>query len=330
MNKRDARKLSMDAQREVRRQSIRLILSGMTHQQAAMAMGVSRPNVTRWWGLYGKGGWRALRGRRRGRRQGQNRRLSPEQEQATRRWIRDTTPDQLKLPFALWTRRAVADLIEIRVGITLPVRTMGEYLKRWGFTPQKPLKRAYEQNPRAIRRWLREEYPAIAARARKEKAHIYWGDETGLSSEDHRGRGFSPKGQTPIVNVSATRFSISMISAITNKGSLRFMVYKGALRVPTFIEFLRRLKLDQPQKIFLIIDNLRVHHARRVRDWIARQTDQIELFYCPAIAPNTTPTNMCTRTPKPRFGTPRRLDPNNNCVDGFEDICSAFSGAETK
>ncbi len=183
----------------------------------------------------------------------------------------------------------MADLIEIRVGITLPVRTMGEYLKRWGFTPQKPLKRAYEQNPRAIRRWLREEYPAIAARARKEKAHIYWGDETGLSSEDHRGRGFSPKGQTPIVNVSATRFSISMISAITNKGSLRFMVYKGALRVPTFIEFLRRLKLDQPQKIFLIIDNLRVHHARRVRDWIARQTDQIELFYLPSYSPEHNP-----------------------------------------
>lgn len=289
MNKRDARKLAPEVQSEVRRQSIRLIKSGMTHQQVAEALGVSRPNVTRWWGLYKEGGCGALRAKRRGRRTGQQRRLSLEQERTTRRWIQDKTPDQLKMPFALWTRRAVAELIEARHAVALPVRTMGEYLKRWGFTPQKPLKRAYEQDPKAIARWLREEYPAIVARARKEKAHIYWGDETGLSSEDHRGRGFAPKGRTPIVNVSAKRFSISMISAVTNRGQLRFMVYKGALRLNTFIHFLRRLRHDAPQKVFLIVDNLRVHHARKVQDWIGRHSKEIELFFLPSYSPEHNP-----------------------------------------
>jgi len=289
MKKRDARTLAPDVQSEVRRQSIRLIASGMIHQQVAISLGVSRPNVTRWWGLYNEGGWKALGAKRRGRRVGQQRRLSAQQERTIRRWIQDRTPDQLKMAFALWTRRAVAELIETRMGIALPVRTMGEYLKRWGFSPQRPLKRAYEQNPEAIRRWLQEQYPAIAARARSEKAQIHWGDETGLSSEDHRGRGYAPKGRTPVVNVSAKRFSISMISAVTNRGKLRFMVYKGALRVNIFIEFLRRLKRDAPQKVFLIVDNLRVHHARKVRDWVEPHCEHIELFFLPSYSPEHNP-----------------------------------------
>lgn len=261
----------------------------MTHQQVAQTLGVSRPNVTRWWGLYQQGGGIALHAKRRGRRTGQQRRLHLEQERQTRRWIQDKTPEQLKMPFALWTRKAVAELIETRCGITLPVRTMGEYLKRWGFTPQKPLKRAYEQNPKAIRRWLQDEYPAIVARACKEKAQIYWGDETGLSSEDHRGRGYAPKGQTPVVNVSAKRFSISMISGVTNRGTLRFMVYKGALRVNSFIEFLRRLERDAPKKVFLIVDNLRVHHAIKVRQWLLQHDKRIELFFLPSYSPEHNP-----------------------------------------
>lgn len=289
MKKRDARRLAPDVQSEVRRQSVRLIKSGMTQQEVADSLGVSRPNVTRWWGLYKQGGWNVLRVKRRGRRVGQQRRLSVEQERTTRRWIQDKTPDQVKMPFALWTRRAVAELIETRHGIALPVRTMGEYLKRWGFSPQKPLKRAYEQNPKAIRRWMQEEYPAILAQSHREKARIHWGDETGLSSEDHRGRGYAPKGRTPVVNVSAKRFSISMISALTNRGALRFMVYKGALRVDTFIKFLRRLKRDAPQKVFLIVDNLRVHHARKVRDWVARHSEHIELFFLPSYSPEHNP-----------------------------------------
>lgn len=289
MKKRDARRLTPDVQSEIRRQSIRLIKSEMRHQQVADSLGVSRPNVTRWWGLYKEGGWNALRTKRRGRRVGQQRRLSPEQERTTRRWIQGKTPDQLKMPFALWTRRAVTELIGRRHGIMLPERTMGEYLKRWGFSPQKPLKRAYEQNPEAIRRWLQEEYPAIVARARKEKAYICWGDETGLSSEDHRGRGYGPKGRTPVVNVSAKRFSISMISALTNRGTLRFMVYEGALRMSTFIEFLRRLRRDAPQKVFLIVDNVRVHHARKVRDWIRQNRKNIELFFLPSYSPEHNP-----------------------------------------
>lgn len=289
MKKRDARRLSQQVQSEVRQQSIRLITSGMTHQEAADALGVSRPNVTRWWSLYKAGGLKALKPRRRGRRLGQERRLSPEQETKVKRWIQDKTPDQLKMPFALWTRRAVSELIEERFRIQLPVRTMGGYLRRWGFTPQKPVKRAYEQQPEAIKRWLDQDYPAIAARARREKAHILWGDETGLTSEAQRQRGYAPRGQTPVVLHPGQRFSVSMISALTNRGSLRFMVYEKGLRVNTFIEFLRRLIHDAPAKVFLVVDNLQVHHARKVRDWVRKRSARIELFYLPSYSPEHNP-----------------------------------------
>src|ERR671917_48160 len=142
------------------------------------------------------------------------------------------------LPFALWSRAAVRELILRRFGVRLAVRTMGTYLARWGFTAQKPLRRAYEQDPAAVRRWLRRDYPAIAARARAEGGAIFWGDETGLRSDDVRGRGYAPRGRTPEVRVNHKRAGLGLISAVTHKGGLRRMVLGGAVKAPTLIRFL--------------------------------------------------------------------------------------------
>jgi len=194
------------------------------------------------------------------------------------------------MPFALWTREAVRQLIERKFGLKLSVWTVGRYLRRWGFTPQKPLKRAYEQNPEEVKRWLEEEYPRIKRRVREEGAEIYWGDEMGIRSDHQAGRSWAPKGETPVVEVSGKRFRFNMISAISNRGKLKFMIFGERFNAEIFIEFLRRLiRSNEKRKIFLIVDNHRVHHGKRVREWVERHREEIELFYLPRYSPELNP-----------------------------------------
>jgi len=221
---------------------------------------------------------------------GDKRRLSAEQELHIQRQICKHRPEQLQLSFALWTRAAVALLVEQEFGILLPVRTMGEYLKRWGFTPQRPIKRAYEQRPEVVKAWLDEEYPQIAQRAKDEDAEIHWGDETAVVNTDVRGRGYQPKAQTPVAYaVGGTRHKLSMLSTVTNQGKARWMIIDEAFNSDKLIEFLEALIKDAPKKVFLILDNLRVHHSKPVKAWLAEHQAQIEVFYLPSYSPELNP-----------------------------------------
>jgi len=266
-----------------------MLRQGMKQVEVASILEVSRTSVVRWWRNYRQEGMNGLKQKTRGCRHGQKRRLDREQERSIQRMLVDKTPDQLKLPFALWTRKAVQEAIAQHYDVKLPIRTVGEYLHRWGFTPQKPVKKSYEQQPERVKKWLDEEYPGIERKAREEGAEILWGDETGISSEDNRGRGYAPKGQTPVVYGPGKRFSASMISAINNQGKMRFMVYEGALRVDKFLKFLRRVIKDTGRKIFIIVDNLRVHHAKKVQKWIEKHKDRIEIFFLPPYSPEHNP-----------------------------------------
>lgn len=203
--------------------------------------------------------------------------------------IVDKTPDHLKFPFALWTRGAVRQLIERHCGIDMPIRTVGEYLKRWGFTPQKPIKRAKEQSSVAVDRWLKRDYPEIVRGAKKEKAEIYWGDETGVQNEANRVRGYGPKGITPVLKVTAKRAHISMISAITNEGKVRFMVYREAMTQGKLIVFMSRLIRDAKRKVYLILDNLKSHHGKKVAEWLEKHKNEIVVFYLPSYSPELNP-----------------------------------------
>jgi transposase len=285
----DARSLPAAAQQEKRRLAIQLREEGHTFADIGAKVGVHWATVHGWWKRYEAGGMEALVARKRGRRMGTNRRLTTAQERTVQRLVRDKTPNQLRMEFALWTRAAIGELIHDRFGIRLPVRTIGHYLKRWGFTPQKPLKRAYEQRPEEIARWLDREYPAIARRAKREGAEIHWGDETSLSTSDPRGRGFAPRGKTPVVEVASQRKSVSFLSTVTNQGKLRFMVLHAPLNTAMFIRFMRQLIRDTDRKIFLIVDNLRVHKGAKVRTWLDARRDQIEIFYLPPYAPELNP-----------------------------------------
>jgi transposase len=184
---------------------------------------------------------------------------------------------------------AVGELIRRRCGVRLAVRSVGKCLARWGFTAQKPLRRAYEQRPAEVRRWLRRDYPAIVARATAEGGQIFWGDETGLRADDVRGRPSAPRGQTPLVRPCRKRLGLGLVSALTTKGELRWMVLPGAIKAPLLIRFLQRLIRDTRRKLFLILDRLPVHRAKSVRAWLAAHSAEIEVFYLPPHSPELNP-----------------------------------------
>jgi len=290
MDARDFRGIGRPAQEELRRRALLLIEhEGLTQAQAALAVGVHRQTVNVWCRRYRERGEDGvLDGRRVSPRRGEGR-LTAEEAGQVRGWITDGTPDRLDLPFALWTSRAIRELIERRLAKRLGLPTVQLYLWRWGMTPQKPLTRAKERSPAAIEAWLGRDYPAIAKRAKAERAVIYWGDETGISNQDQIGRSYAPKGRTPVVRRTAKRVTQSLIAAVSNRGLMRFMLYDGALNVERFLAFLRRLTRDAGRKVFLIVDNLRVHHAGKVRAWVAGHAHEIELFFLPAYAPDHNP-----------------------------------------
>mgnify|MGYP002725667715 CR=1 FL=1 len=289
MEKTDARSLSREAQQQLRNQAIRLRKSGRAYKEIAEVVGVHRSTVCEWWKCYEREGAAGIKLKRRGTKPGERRTLSAEQERELRRLLVDKTPDQLKMPFALWTRRAVQELILQQWLVKMPIRTVGEYLKRWGFTPQKPLRRAYEQNTHAVAKWLVDTYPAIAKQAKKEKAEIHWGDETGLRSDDQRGRGYSPKGRTPVIQLNAKRESLNLISTVTNQGKVRFMTYAGSMNGNMLIRFMKRLIKDAGRKVFLILDNLRVHHSKVVKEWLEKNAERIAVFHLPSYSPELNP-----------------------------------------
>lgn len=310
MEKTDLRKLSDEARTALIKTGIRMIKQGKTQGEVASVLGCHPQTVYNWWRAYKEEGIKSLKPGKRGRRYGEKRRLTQDQEKALKKMLIEKYPDQLKLPYALWTRKAVKELIMLQYKLDLPIRTVGEYLKRWGFTPQKPIRRAYEQQPEKIKKWLKEAYPSIKAKAKQEKAEIQWCDETGFSSEDNRGRGYSLKGITPVRYGTGSRFSTSMISSITNEGQMRWMVYKGAMHIDLFIRFLRRLIKDSDRKVFLIVDNLRVHHAKKVSQWVEKHKNKIELFFLPPYSPEINPdeyVNHDVKTNLQNKRTPKNL-----------------------
>jgi len=288
----DGRKQDTAALHQLRLQAIRLREAGRSGVEIAEITGLSAEWVSRIWKKYQKEGLEGLKTQTKGRQPGTHRSLKTEQEEEIRRTLEISTPDQHNLPSALWSRGAICMLIEDRFGITMPLRTISLYLQRWNFTYQRPLKRSYAQQPEAVQKWLNEEYPRIAQEANKEKAVLYWCDETGVRNESQGMRGFSPMGQTPVLSVEPRRYGINMISAVTNLGEVRFMMYKDTLTGSLFTQFLSRLissRKEDDGKVYVILDNLRVHHSKKVKDWVKAHEKQIRVYYLPPYSPELNP-----------------------------------------
>ena len=289
MDKVDYRSLPEIERFIMRKMAISLIKSGKKKKDVARLLGVRPTSISEWVKKHKVDGIAGLKSKKRGVKSEDKKLLSDEQEKEVQKMIIDIMPDQLNLDYALWTRKAVKELIEREFGIVLAITTMGDYLRKWGFSPQKPKKRAYEQSSKAVKEWLEVDYPSITARAKKEGAEILWGDETGIKNNCNHGRSYSPKGRTPVKKSMSKRFSTNMISTVTNRGQVQFMIYSGSMNSDRLIEFLEQLIKASGTKVFLILDNLRVHHSKLVKQWLEIEKNHIEVFYLPAYSPDRNP-----------------------------------------
>lgn len=289
MEKIDLRKLNGRELFFVRRQVVRLKEKGMTGLEILELTGVTPNRASEIWSLYRREGMSGLRPKASGHKKGDGALLSPAEEREIRKAIIDKTPDQMKIGGCLWTRQTISDYIARAHGKKLSLRCITNYLKRWGLTCQRPTKRAFAQDDVRVNRFMKEEYPAIAKQAKQENAEIYWGDETGIANQENYQRGFAPKGTPPVLGYETKQERVNMISAINNYGSVRFMIFQETMTQKRLIEFMGRLIHDAPRKVFLILDNLRVHHGKLVQKWLSERKEKIEIFFLPPYAPEYNP-----------------------------------------
>ena len=258
-----------------------------THKQAGELFGLTKSAVDKIWTRYKLKGSRGILSKKRGVRDGKK--INGKQAAEVRQLVKDKLPDQLKLPFGLWTREAVQQLIARRFDIDLSIWQVGRYLKDWGYTPQKPISKAFEQKPEKVKQWLEQEYPAIKRRAQKEKAVIYFGDETGMRSDHQAGKSYAPKGETPVIKKTGQRFSLNMISAISNKGHLQFMIIDGRFNSGVFEIFLKRMIKYSKHKIYFVTDGHPAHKTKKLNEWLAANKEKMEVFFLPPYSPELNP-----------------------------------------
>ena len=286
----DARKIDTAAQQEKRNIAVKMREKGMRNNEVAKIVGVNPATVSQWYSKYKKD--RSLiKIQVRGRKKGEGKKLTSEQEEQIKKLLISKNPKQLQFKFALWTREAVRQLIKQELGKELPISTVGDYLKEWQFTSKKPIKRAYERKDEKTQKWLEEEYPEIKKEAKRENADIWWADETACQSMPTNFKGYAPIGRhnKPVLTHTAKKFKINMISAITNTGKSMFALYETSINIDNFIDFLQKVIDSTQKKVYLIVDNLRVHHAKRVKAWEEEHSNQIKLFYLPPYSPDYNP-----------------------------------------
>ena len=271
---------------------VEAVEEGFSQAHVAKLFGFTPTTVSKYIRDYKKRGEESFGIVARGRKKGEKRKMSKLEEVETQETIDSKTPDEVGLECVLWTRKAVREYIDKKYKVKYAVRSMTDVLNRWGFTPQKPLKIAIQKDPIRVQKWLDEDYVQIKKQAIEEGASIFWGDEMGLSSTDQRGRTYGKKGCTPSIQKTGSRFRCNMIAAITNQGSMKWNVFKESFTTDLFIDFLRRLTYKSPKKVFLILDNHKVHHAKKVTAWVQKHSHKIQLFFLPPYSPELNPQEL--------------------------------------
>jgi transposase len=303
----DATKLSPEEQWFLRKMIVKLHLKGFAPNEIASMLDAKLRHVHSTIKKYRDGNWEAVALKTMGRPKGSTTKLTQEQEDTLKKKITTTTPESHGLQGFLWDMRNVLMLVIILFNFKIPRSTMSDYFVRWGYTAQRPIIKNYKQSPEAVRRWMEVEYPSIRARAKGENADIYWGDEVGIQNKCNYVRGYAPKGQTPITKVSTEKkIRINMVSAINNQGKLRFMTYEGKMNQARLIDFMKRLIKSNERKVFLILDNLNVHHGKIAKAWVEKNKERIEVFYLPSYSPDLNPDEYFNGTLK------RKLESKGN------------------
>lgn len=285
----DARTLSREALSDLRRRGVASVQNGQTPDEVARALCVSRAAVFNWLSMYRAGGWQGLEARRRG---GRPRKLDGQQMAWVYRTVAGTSPLQLRFSFALWTLDMVRIVIRRKFGIQLSRSSVGRLMEQLGLSAQRPLWRAYQQNPKVVSKWLKEEYPRICAEAKRRRAMVFFGDEAGVRSDAHAGTTWAPRGKTPVVSTTGARFGMNLISAVSRTGQMHFAVVEGKVNAAVFIEFLKRLIHNRRKPVFLIVDGHPAHKAVMVRKYVETVSDRLSLFFLPPYSPELNPDEL--------------------------------------
>lgn len=289
MKKQDARRLSHETLEEIRIRAVRQVQAGESPEKVIATLGFSSRCIYNWLAMYRAGGWDALRAKKIS---GRPQKLSGSQLKWLYRTVTMKNPLQLQLPFALWTRGQIQTLLQRKYGVKLSLTSVGRLLSQMGLSCQKPLFRAWQQNSALVKQWMEIEFPKIRAAAKRAKAELFFEDESGVRSDFHAGTTWAPRGQTPIVRVTGERFSLNMISAISAKGELRFMVVKGGVGAKVFLTFLKRLLQGRNRPIYLIVDGHPAHRAKIVKNFVASTEGKLKLFFLPPYSPELNPDEL--------------------------------------
>jgi transposase len=295
MDNLDGRKIGPKAMEQIRLRAVKRVQQGESPEKIISTLGFSRACIYNWIARYRAGGWDALKT---GKQTGRPKKLSGAQIKWIDKTIRNKNPLQLKFSFALWTRSMVTSLIRKQFGLKLSESSVGRLLHQMGFSCQKPLYRAYQQDPEAVERWKNQVFPQIKKRAKKLKATIYFEDESGIRSDFHAGTTWAPKGQTPTIKVTGARFSTNMIAAVSTRGNLRFMVHQGSITANVMCDFLKRLMHNAQNPIFLIWDGHPTHKSKKVRECIESFEGNLEVYLLPSYSPELNPTEQVWRSVK--------------------------------
>jgi transposase len=290
MRTNDARRLDHATLEAMRERAVRSVHDGESPEVVARIIGINRSTIYGWLAQYRRGGWSALKAKPLFGR-------PPKLDGKKLKWVYNTVtqknPMQLKFAFALWTREMVAKLIKVKYNISLSVVSVGRLLAQLGITCQRPLHRALERDESLVRQWLKQDYPKIRALAQREKADIYFGDAAHMRSDHHAGRTWGKKGETPVVLSTGARYRMSLISAVTSRGHMRFMIKEtGGVNADVFIEFLRRLLIGSKNRIFIIVDRGPAHVAKKTKAFVASLGGRLRLFYLPPYSPDKNPDEL--------------------------------------
>lgn len=295
MDNLDGRKIEPKAMEQIRIRAVKRVQQGESPEKVISTLGFSRACIYNWIARYRAGGWDALKS---GKQTGRPKKLSGAQIKWIDKTIRDKNPLQLKFSFSLWTRSMVTSLIRKQFGLKLSESSVGRLLRQMGFSCQKPLYRAYQQDPEAVEHWKNRVFPQIKKRAKKLKAAIYFEDESGIRSDFHAGTTWAPKGQTPSIKVTGARFSTNMIAVVSTRGNLRFMVHQGSITANVICDFLKRLMHNAQNPIFLIWDGHPTHKSKKVRECIESFEGNLEVYLLPSYSPELNPTEQVWRSVK--------------------------------
>ena len=324
MEKLDGRKIGPEAMEQIRIRAVKRVQQGESPEKVIATLGFSRACIYNWLARYRAGGWHGLRS---GKHTGRPKRLDGTQIAWINKTIRDKNPLQLKFSFALWTRSMVTRLIRKQFGLKLSESSVGRLLRQMGFSCQKPLYRAYQQDSEAVEYWKKTVFPQIKKRAKKLGATIYFEDESGIRSDFHAGTTWSPKGQTPVIKVTGARFSTNMVAAISTRGHLRFMVNQGTVTADVLCDFLKRLMHNAQQPIFLIWDGHPTHKSKKVRECIESFEGKLEMYFLPSYSPELNPTEQVWRSVKNHgvgrksvFGPDQLKSAVTNCLRRLQKI----------